>query len=120
MSYPDIRTSYSIIHLFRDLSRDIVNSPYMKELKRHCRAIVNKESGESTILFDNGYDGFCRKHVYPILTDEVAQSIAKEMEIIPYNSQYDCTGQIFTTNINVFHIPAVGKTIIYHFLAFDV
>lgn len=105
-----------------------IESPEAKErhdeIKRAIRRFYKKVCDKAAVG-ETGfgeYDYFTRKYPLPeyIETKAEAEEYFEEYEWMHcHPSQYDCTGQIFTTRYCVFQKPD-GRWWVYHCMAMDV
>lgn len=132
--YDAIIKSYRDVAIWTGMVRDYENrlldmsNPKAKEhcdeIKRAIRRFYKKVCDKAAVG-ETGfgeYDYFTRKYPLPeyIETKAEAEEYFEEYEWMHcYPSQYDCTGQIFTTRYCVFQKPD-GRWWVYHCMAMDV
>ena len=118
---PDFRAQ----HHYKD-----VLDEYTANVKRELRAWAHKETAvdvglgfkvERRVVKDNGIDGFVELVSIPNVfnTVELAEDFFRDfLELNCRPSQYDCTGQAFTSWHKLF--KRNGAFYVYHSVAFDV
>lgn len=128
----NLRKDYAILHeLENDTELDAKLKEFMmKELKIGIRNYyrVRAQQEEENIYkwksHNDEWDSrYCRIEYEGVPTEEeIKEYIEDEWWhwYNPYGDGRDCTGVWFTTHIYVFPIPALDKTIVYHFQAMDV
>lgn len=91
------------------------------ELKRSIRKYGNSKAPSREIVQDNGIDGYVVKIQLPewVETKEEAEEYMEENEKLEMRpSQWDCTGQAFTSWYKVFNTNGSWRA--YHSVGFDV
>ncbi len=128
MMFDTIRRSYEFLQMEKELVKEgklpsLTTDRVAIMIKREIREAYRKDrERRKCSVFCADYDRAIFKFALPewIETREDAEDYfeARErIEMIP--SQYDCTGQIFTTRYCVFQKPD-GRWWVYHCMAMDV
>ena len=123
----DLQFNYSMIRFLEKTieenrgSEDIRKTEdWLKEIKRETRAYVNKPKRDVRVI-QREFDCWVELYALPeyLTTLEDAAEYFDEYEWIHAEpSQYDCTGQVFTSWRHIF--PRNGRFYVYHCLAVDV
>ena len=124
--------TYKDLHLFEQMLKELKQkNPDMDitqfdkiviEKKRTIRRLNKIEDCGSTIVRDDGIDGYVVKFPLPESIDnaEDADEYFREYEYIHYRpTYYDCTGQAFTSWYKIFRKPD-GRFWAYHSVSLDV
>lgn len=122
----ELRNAYSEISLYNSIVENrftSISAKLQERIKKVKKAIrkYNRKEPKPVIIKDNGIDGWIEKIVLPenIRTRKEADEyfLTNEyMECSP--SQYDCTGQLFTSWYKIFERQ--GRYIAYHYISRDV
>lgn len=94
------------------------------EYKRNCKIKnakygINIEKKNPWNLAFSDYDSMTYKRFFPgNMSEEDKKELVEEISIDCINSQYDCTGCVFTTAIDFYNVP--GGVWVYHCMALDV
>jgi len=126
-----LRWKFEVIKMHKDLLKDHPESEkaanYLIELKREARKMIKVEEksyirSDGGIILNGGgdYDSRWQKIFYPDehWTNEEKREYIDCNWIECPNSQYDCTGAIFTWAIDIFDVPK--GTVVYIREAIDV
>lgn len=124
----DLRFAYSLDRELRDFKREHglnvkhgLSDDDVRRMREVTRNLDNYEDewGFKLISCDTRYGVYCtyKKFFEEYFTEDEKKEIKDEMWIHCMPSQYDCTGQTFTTSIQFFETPR--GTWVYHFTAVD-
>lgn len=133
----NLRRDYELLHELEkhheEMGRDqweICNRTIVKQLKEGIRNTHRererweKEEEYKWKSYRDYWDEmYCRIEYDGIPTEEEIKEYIEEEWCHwynPYEDGRDCTGVWFTSSIRVFPIPALNKTIVYHFKSCDV
>ena len=119
-----MRSKYALILYIEKMLSTTKNaqlSSYLENLKREVRR-TNKPKPYSVrkiFVRNDGLDGWCEKHFLPYhFSKPKMKRYIFNHKIELSRSQYDCTGQIYTTDIKIFNVPS--GSIVYHFKSVNV
>lgn len=127
-SQKDLRLAYESLNLIKELKAEKGSvgtgiSEYEKKTKQNIREYHKKKakSSEETRFIAGDYDSYVLLEKLPdfVKTKEQAEEIFDEdYRLIAYPSQFDCTGQKFTTGHKI--VKRGDKFYCYHSISLDV
>ena len=119
----DLRRAYQTVSLLEDIAKSVTGreeyekaNNYLISLKLDIRK-YNKRKSDSVII-QGDYDGYIELITFPDDVTDPEAYFEEEYKLTCKPSQYDCTGQEFTSWYKIF--KRRGKTMCYHRVGRDV
>ena len=133
----NLRKDYRVLHelekYYKEMNEDdqkIAMGRVVKELKEGIRNTLRerekyeREDPYKWKSYKEYWDSRYCKIVYDgvFTSEDITEYKREEWQhwYNPYGDGRDCTGVWFTSSIHVFPIPAINKTVVYHFQDCDV
>lgn len=113
----DLKDAYIFMSLLEEAGR---YEETIKEMKKAIRLYLNRPREERYIVKDYGIDGYVERYPAPAeceTLEDVDEWFMETQWIHMIPSQYDCTGQLFTS----WYKPAYlnGRWFVYHSVSCD-
>ena len=127
-SYRELKVAFDMVHTLEKWvleftggnKKAVEQNEAIVETKRAIREYLKRKDEEYVEYFDSSFDGCIEKfYLEANSIEEATEDFEENYYQHYYPSQYDCTGQVFTSWYRIFKTSYENIFVVYHRLSVD-